>query len=130
MVFSEKLRQTEDRKTNFIQSPKLLIQRRNVMSTIQNGSLQLNSPGSPVTTGGDTSSFTTVPFPTPFPDGSNVIVIPMVQTFNGQDTPGVRIADVTTTEFKIRMNELVGNGQALSDGGHINETIGWVAFSI
>ena len=34
----------------------------------------------------------------------------MVQTFNGPDNPGVRLADVTTTGFKIRMNELVANG--------------------
>ena len=100
------------------------------MSTIQTGSVQLSSPGSPVTTGGDTTNFETVIFPTPFPDNSNIIVIPMVQTFNGQDTPGVRIADVTTTGFKFRMNELVAGGQALSDGGHITETIGWVAFSV
>ena len=100
------------------------------MSTIQNGSVQLRSPGPPVTTGGDTSNFETVTFPTPFPDNSNVIVFAQTQTFNGQDTPGIRIADVTTAGFKIRMNELVAAGQALSDGGHITETIGWVAFSV
>lgn len=103
------------------------------MGTTQTGSVKFNSPGPPVTTT-DTSSFTTVKFPTPFPSGSNVIVIPMVQTFEGSDTPGVRIADVSTTEFKIRMNELVatqsGTKKALSDGGHTAETIGWVAFSV
>ena len=99
------------------------------MSTIQAGSTDLSSPGSPVTNGGNTSSFETVKFPTPFPEGSNVIVIPMVQTFNGADTPGVRIADINTTGFKIRMNELVAN-QAISDGNHMTETIAWVAFSI
>lgn len=103
------------------------------MGTTQTGSIKVSSPGSPVTTT-DTSSFTTVSFPTPFPKGSNVIVIPMVQTFEGSDTPGVRIANVSTTGFQIRMNELVatqsGTKQALSDGKHTAETIGWVAFSV
>ena len=45
----------------------------------------------------------------------------------------MRLADVSTTGFKIRMNELVahhGDGphEPLSDGGHIQETIGWIAF--
>ena len=101
-------------------------------TTIQAGSVNLGSPGPVVTSGGNTSAFTMVNFPTPFPEGSKVVVIPMVQTFNGADTPGVRIADVTTTGFKFRMNELVadGGGTPLSDGGHTTETIGWVAFSL
>ncbi|NEO90413.1 MAG: hypothetical protein F6K56_09240 [Moorea sp. SIO3G5] len=97
--------------------------------TIQTGQINLNSPGPLETTNNDTSTFTEVFFPTPFPEGSDVIVIPMVQTFNGADTPGVRIADVTTEGFKFKMNELVRGGprQALSDGGHTTETIGWIA---
>ncbi|WP_293021823.1 hypothetical protein [Moorena sp. SIO3I8] len=97
--------------------------------TIQTGMINLNSSGPAETTNGDTSTFTEVLFPTPFPEGSDVIVIPMVQTFNGADTPGVRIADVTTESFKFRMNELVRGGprQALSDGPHTTETIGWIA---
>ena len=96
--------------------------------TIQAGSIRLSSPG-PVVTTTSTSTFTTVNFPTPFPEGSDVIVLPVVQTFNGPDTPGIRIADVTTTGFKFRMNELVRGGprQALSDGQHTTETIGWIA---
>jgi len=42
------------------------------------------------------------------------------------------LEDVTTTGFKIRMNELVVSDpdrHAISDGGHTTETIGWVAFS-
>lgn len=97
--------------------------------TIQAGSINLSSPGPVVTGNGDTSMFTVVNFPTPFPEGSDVIVLPVVQTFNGADTPGIRIADVTTTGFKFRMNELVRGTprQALSDGGHTTETIGWIA---
>ncbi|NET24321.1 hypothetical protein [Okeania sp. SIO1I7] len=102
------------------------------MSMIQTGSIDLDSPGPSATQGGDLSLFTQVDFPTPFPEGTTVIVIPMVQTFNGPDNPGVRLAEVTTTGFKIRMNELVANGgqEALSDGNHTTETIGWVAYSV
>ncbi|WP_380281655.1 hypothetical protein [Kitasatospora purpeofusca] len=100
------------------------------MSMIQTGRLQLNSTNRSATGGGDTSTFTQVTFPTPFPTGTEVIVVPFVQTFNGPDTPGLRIADVTTTGFKIRINELVGRGTALSDGPHTTETIGWIAGTV
>ncbi|MER5349155.1 hypothetical protein ABT093_02315 [Kitasatospora sp. NPDC002551] len=100
------------------------------MSLLQTGKLQLNSTHATETTGGDISTFTQVAFPTPFPENTNVIVVPFVQTFNGPDTPGLRIADVTTTGFKIRFNELVGTGRALSDGPHTTETIGWIATTV
>ncbi|MFD5436034.1 hypothetical protein ACIQOV_15490 [Kitasatospora sp. NPDC091257] len=100
------------------------------MSMIQTGKLQLNSTSATELTGGATSTFTQVTFPTPFPNDANVIVVPFVQTFNGPDTPGLRIADVTTTGFKIRINELVGSGRALSDGPHTTETIGWIASTV
>ncbi|NET59442.1 MAG: hypothetical protein F6K47_25855 [Symploca sp. SIO2E6] len=98
--------------------------------TMQSGSFSLGSSG-PSALAVDTSTFYDVFFPTPFPEGSNVIVIPMVQTFNGPDTPGLRIANVTTTGFQIRMNELVRGGprEALSDGGHYAEQIGWIAIA-
>ena len=105
------------------------------MSTIQiqTGSIELDSSSPSATSDGDTSTFTEVTFSIPFPTGSTVIVVPMVQTFRGSDTPGLRLADVTTTGFKIRINELVvskGGKEALSDGIHLRETIGWVAFSV
>ena len=101
------------------------------MTIIQSGNVSFDSPGFPIIVGGNPINFTRVIFSTPFPVGSNVIVIPMVQTFNGADTPALRIAEVTTTGFLIRMNELVGSGsQPFSDGNHVQETIGWVAFSI
>jgi hypothetical protein len=54
----------------------------------------------------------------------------MTQTFNGPDTPGIRIAAVTIKGFKIRMSELVssvkgGEHQALSTGIRASGTIGW-----
>ncbi len=100
-------------------------------ASIQAGIIELCSPGPVVTANNDTSTFKEVFFAEPFPEGSDVIVIPMVQTFNGPDTPGVRIADVTTKGFKFKMNELVRGGprQALSDGKHTTETIGWMAVS-
>ncbi|MGW3071555.1 hypothetical protein [Kitasatospora sp. NPDC001132] len=100
------------------------------MSMIQTGKLELNSTNASELTGGATTTFTQVTFPTPFPDDAAVIVVPFVQTFNGPDTPGLRIADVTTTGFKIRFNELVGRGRALSDGPHTFETIGWIAGTV
>lgn len=101
------------------------------MSMIQTGRLQLNSTSGSEVTGGNISTFTQVTFPSPFPTNAAVIVVPFVQTFNGPDTPGLRIADVTTTGFKIRMNELVGSGgKALSDGGHTSETVGWIASTV
>ncbi len=103
--------------------------------SIQVGTLERNeTKANPSTTqNGDTSTFQQVEFPTPFPPDSNVVVVPMVQTFNGSATPGVRIADVRRTGFTIRMNELVtkedSGKRALSIGGHAIETIGWVAFA-
>lgn len=100
---------------------------------MQAGSVKIASPGDPVTNEKNTKSFTRVDFPTPFPQGTKVIVIPMVQTFNGVDSPGLRITDVDHKGFKIRMNELVGRSpqggprQPLSAGGHIAELIGWIA---
>lgn len=101
----------------------------------QTGIVELSSPGASAVRSKDTSSFTSVKFPKPFPDGSKVIVVPMTQTFNGPDTPGIRISHVTTTGFMIRLNELVGSpdgkeNQRLSDGTHENETIGWAAFTV
>ncbi|MEU5499015.1 hypothetical protein ACFY2H_39505 [Streptomyces griseofuscus] len=100
------------------------------MSMIQTGKVQLSSSSAAETTGGATSTFTQVTFPSPFPDNASVIVVPFVQTFNGPDTPGLRIADVTTAGFKIRMNELVGGGKAISDGLHTSETVGWIASTV
>lgn len=99
------------------------------MSLIQTGALQLRSDHPQATTGGDTSTFTRVTFPTPFPAGAEVIVLPMTQTFNGPETPGIRIADVTTTGFLIRFNE-VRMGTGGSDGRHVEETVGWLAASV
>ena len=99
---------------------------------VQTGQLVLGSSG-PTELGTDTGSFIDVIFPTPFPAGSNVVVIPMVQSFNGCNTPGIRIARVSLTGFKIRMNELVvnnPNATALSDGPHVDETVGWIAFTV
>ncbi|MFY1675634.1 hypothetical protein [Streptomyces sp. WMMC905] len=97
---------------------------------IQTGRLRLNSSSPVAVAGGDTSSFTQVTFPAAFPDGSTVVVIPFVQTFNGPDTPGLRIADVTPVGFKIRINELHAHGEVTSDGAHTTETVGWIAGTV
>src|SRR6478609_4945143 len=67
------------------------------MSFIQTGKIELRSDNAIETTGGNTSTFTRVTFPTPFPSGTEVVVFPLTQTFNGPETPGIRIHEVTTT---------------------------------
>lgn len=99
------------------------------MSMIQTGQVTLGSNHPVETQGGDLSTFTRVSFPTPFPEGSEVIVLTEVQTFNGPHTPGVRIANVSRTGFHIRLNELFGTN-ILSDGVHATETVGWLASTV
>ncbi|MBD2835252.1 MULTISPECIES: hypothetical protein [Streptomyces] len=99
------------------------------MSFIQTGKIELRSDNAIETTGGNTSTFTRVTFPTPFPSGTEVVVFPLTQTFNGPETPGIRIHEVTTTGFLIRMNEVYA-GSAKSDGKHTTETIGWLASTV
>ena len=92
-----------------------------ILSYAEANSSELNS--------GDTSTFQTVVFDTPFPAGVRPMVFPMVQTFNGSETPGLRIAEINRFGFKIRLNELVGNGQVYTQPGHNNESIAWIAIS-
>ncbi|MCQ6553542.1 hypothetical protein NPS70_10080 [Streptomyces sp. C10-9-1] len=99
------------------------------MSLIQTGRIDLNSGDAVETVGGNTSTFTRVTFPTPFPQGSQVVVLPLTQTFNGPETPGIRVHDVTPTGFLIRLNE-VNAGSVKSDGKHTTETVGWLAATI
>jgi hypothetical protein len=97
------------------------------------GSITRNFQGPCVTEHRKTDSFIWVEFPEPFPDKANVVVIPMVQTFGGCNTPGIRIAGVTPKGFKMWPNETVvaqkGKNIALSDGNHREETVAWVAFA-
>jgi hypothetical protein len=112
--------------------------RENAQITVkqfQTGQIDLSSISPAEIIDGNTKTFTQVFFPTPFPTGSKVIVIPMVQTFNGAHTPGLRIANVTNVGFMIRMNEVVCQPPGhpvhpLSDGIHVNESIGYVAFTV
>ncbi|MFD4571479.1 hypothetical protein ACFWNK_00505 [Streptomyces sp. NPDC058417] len=99
------------------------------MSLIQTGKIDLRSDHPIETSGGNTSTFTRVTFPTPFPAGSQVVVLPLTQTFNGPETPGIRLHDVTPTGFLIRLNEIYA-GATRSDGTHTTETIGWLAATV
>ncbi|MEU0670232.1 hypothetical protein ABZ508_32855 [Streptomyces lavendulocolor] len=100
------------------------------MSMMQSGKLALSSNHPTEKNGGQTSTFTKVPFPTPFPSGSVVIVHATVQTFNGPQTPGVRLHDVNETGFKIRMNEVYSSDTGTADGMHTEEIIGWTAYTV
>ncbi|MEV4019499.1 hypothetical protein AB0J35_54345 [Nonomuraea angiospora] len=97
---------------------------------IQTGTLQLDSKHPIEESGGTTTTFTQVTFPTPFPQGAQVVVTPFVQTFNGPYTPGIRIAEVTPQGFKIRLNEVLVTNTVKSDGYHSTETIGWIAATV
>lgn len=74
-------------------------------------------------------TFTMVSFPTLFPQGSQVVVCPLTQTFNDPETPGIHIHDITNTGFLIRLNEVVA-GAVKSDGKHTIEIIGWLAATV
>jgi hypothetical protein len=97
---------------------------------MQVGIIELDSKNASAIAAGNDSTFFTVSFPKAYPEGSQVVVFQQVQTFNGQDTPGIRISQVTHAGFKIRMNELVGIGQPLSDGTHTFEKIAWMSLLV
>ena len=95
---------------------------------IQTGQFERGENQPSANAGGDTSTFEQVNFPQAFPAGSQVQVFATVQTFNGRDTPGIRVADVNEEGFKIRMNEIVIEGNA-TGGTRVSETIGWMAIA-
>ncbi|GGZ24017.1 hypothetical protein GCM10010300_79450 [Streptomyces olivaceoviridis] len=59
-----------------------------------------------------------------------MIVLAQTQTFNGPETPGTRMHDVTPEGFLIRLNEVDVNAEVRSDGRHVSETVGWVATTV
>ncbi len=101
--------------------------------SIRMGSIEYKENEPSATTPNDTKTFQRVEFSPPFSKGTSVVVVPMVQTFNGTDSPGLRLSDVDHQGFKFRINELVvndgGTKTALSDGKHKPETIGWIAMA-
>ena len=72
-----------------------------------------------------------VPFDPPFPEGTSVFVIPMTQTYNGGETPGLRVKNVTPAGFEIRFDEvhILNPSDNGSDGDHVNERVGWAAYA-
>ena len=69
-----------------------------------------------------------VRFDVPFTQGKKVVVIPMTQTYVGEETPGLRLQNVTNSGFEIRFDEVRGSYAELSDGNHALDTVGWVAY--
>ncbi|MCE7078717.1 hypothetical protein [Streptomyces sp. ST2-7A] len=100
------------------------------MAMIQTGRVELSSNQPLETRGGNTSTFTRVTFPTPFPENAEVVVLPLTQTFNGPETPGIRVHGVNREGFLIRLNEVNVNPNVRSDGQHVTETIGWLATTV
>lgn len=84
-----------------------------------------------------------VTFKNPFPEGIVPTVFTQVQTYNGADTPGVRLRKITNTGFEVIMNEIIMYGatatkdsvvtelgKVSSDGVHPHaETLAWMAIS-
>lgn len=79
-----------------------------------------------------------VTFPEAFNGSGEVVVTAQIQTFNGSDTPGLRLKNVNSKGFQVRMNELVGSQVSSSTEGDLGtiktndgrpnaETLGWVA---
>jgi hypothetical protein len=58
------------------------------------------------------------------------VVLAQTQTFNGPESPGIRIHDVNTEGFLIRLNELNVNANTRSDGQHTTETVGLIASTV
>ncbi|HLO84794.1 MAG TPA: hypothetical protein VK203_07245 [Nostocaceae cyanobacterium] len=69
-----------------------------------------------------------ITFDVPFAEDKKVVIVPMVQTYNGFETPGLRIQNVSRLGFDIRMDEVIGTGNNLSDGIHVPEVVGWIAY--
>ncbi len=82
----------------------------------------------------------TVNFETAFDERSVPVVFAQIQTRNGEDTPGLRLKNISNTSFEVRMDELIMNksnsskvgdlGTFKGPGDHPNaETLGWVAIA-
>lgn len=72
-----------------------------------------------------------VHFDPPFASDKTVLVLPMTQTYNGTEIPGLRIRNVTRESFEIRFDEAnihKNGGQYASDGSHVDEVVGWIAY--
>lgn len=77
-------------------------------------------------------TFTRVTFDTPFPVRTQVVVHAMLQTYEGRDTPDVRVQNVSETGFEVMLNEVMFTDAATqqfmrADGVHARETMGWIA---
>jgi hypothetical protein len=97
----------------------------------QIGHFTLGTPQCPPPAGTPVDpTFHPVVFNAPFPEQSRVVVTPMVQTYNGSDSPGLRIKDVTRTGFTARLCELRARSVPISDEIHCQESIGYIAVAL
>jgi len=69
-----------------------------------------------------------ITFDVPFAEDKKVVIMPMVQTYNGFETPSLRIQNVNRLGFDIRIDEIIGTQNNLSDGIHVPEVVGWIAY--
>jgi hypothetical protein len=108
------------------------MEKLNIMKVIY-GTFALKSDDPSATEDGDTSTFIPQQFEDGFEFNKPPVVVLMTQTFNGADTPGLRIGRVTRRGFNVRFNEVVvspgdgGENRRLSTGTHFEETVGYIA---
>ncbi|MCE7991802.1 MAG: hypothetical protein HEP71_07475 [Roseivirga sp.] len=82
----------------------------------------------------------TVEFSPAFPDGVIPQVFVQIQTFGGEDIPGLRLQNISNTGFQVSMREaymsnttssVVGDLGIIQGNGHPNEeTLAWMAVAI
>jgi len=87
-----------------------------------------------VTAGRKAGSWDAVRFNPPFASGATVAVVAKTQTYNGIETPNLRIRNVTIQGFELRFDEVyyldATTGQVSSaDGVHSAEDVGWIAMA-
>lgn len=86
------------------------------------------------------SGWYTVEFDPAFPSNVVPVVFAQIQTRNGQDTPGLRLRNISNSSFEVRMDEIISSnaksstlgelGTLSSKGDHPNaEILGWMAIA-
>ncbi len=77
----------------------------------------------------DNNTWQTVTFDPAMNDSKDHIAFAQVQSYNGAQTPGLRIRNVTHEGFEMRMDEVISSGET-ADGTHAAEDVSWIAYEI
>lgn len=119
--------------SSYSQTPNGFINMDAAAPMFQVGTFICGSDSASATDTSDLSSFVDIDFPVAFPDGYEVVVILQTQSFNGSNTPGIRISSTSSKGFSWRFNEVIinvqDNSSIVSDGTHYEETVAWLAYA-